>query len=100
MDKDVQRRLIAKFGTNIDLENPDLIGRLMAEINRDPVFDEKNYDKTYTEGYNKEGYDKANYSKYDKTAHEFERSIKEVISPELDRYIVDSLREKFRPADG
>lgn len=99
--EDVRRRLLARFGPSIDLEtNPELVNEIVAEIAREEPFGSINlasYDKTYTEGYNKEDYSRSAYTRYDRTddGHIWEEGQNALVLPELDRLVVDRLRQQF-----
>lgn len=99
MNEELRRRLVARFGPSINLEsNSSVIRELLDEIdflNPNIVADDQ-YDRTYTEGYNKEDYSKGSYSRYDKTNDEWDESIRERIQPELDKLVVEGLRSQFR----
>lgn len=96
LNSEFKRRLLAQFGTtNIEAKS-ELVAELLREIAleiENPRLDPNGYDKTYTEGYNKGDYSKANYSKYDKTNAPYEE-IMNVILPELERLVVEKLREQ------
>lgn len=102
MDEDLRKRLLARFGPTLDLEaRPEILSEILTEIGRES-FDPRvaGYQKTYTEGYNKEGYSRANYSRYDRTddlAALVNRELVEQIRPEFDSFIVDRLREQLQP---
>jgi hypothetical protein len=106
LDEALRRRLIAKYGTSIDLQSQSGV---LSEVLRD-VADQiqagalvdlgalQKYDKTYTEGYNREGYSRGSYTRYDRTDGDiYERIFEEVIAdvrPELDKLVIDKIRAK------
>jgi hypothetical protein len=88
--------IISKYGTKVDLAaDTELLKDVISEIQREgsvhfPTGDDQNYDKTYTESYNKEDYSKANYSRYDKTADgDLWDDIKKLVNPEVQRLIIE-----------
>jgi hypothetical protein len=105
LDETLRRRLIAKYGTSVDLQSQSGV---VSEVLRD-VADQiqadaldlavlQKYDKTYTEGYNREGYSRANYTRYDRTDGDmYIKIFEEVIAdvrPELDKLVIEKLRAK------
>ena len=109
LSEDLRRRLVAKYGTGVNLEaNSQVVSDLLKELASgigDVAIDPGTvmaYDKTYTEGYNKEDYSRGSYQRYDRTdGGIFEDIYENVVSeirPELDKLIIDKLRvsEKTR----
>jgi hypothetical protein len=110
LSEDLRRRLVAKYGTGVNLEASsqvvsDLLKDLASGFAGKVVFDPGSvmaYDKTYTEGYNKEDYSRSSYQRYDRTdggIYEdiFEKVFAE-IRPELDKLVIDKLRVSQRSA--
>jgi hypothetical protein len=96
LSNELRRRLISQFGATSFEGKSELVAELLREIALEidtPHLDPNGYDKTYTEGYNKGDYSKANYSRYDKTNAPYEE-IMRVILPELERLVVEKLREQ------
>lgn len=99
INENLRKRLIAKYGTELNLESrDDLLNELIKEISAEafiPIGLKDGYDKHYTEGYNKMDYSKSDYSRYDKT-NDFDFDImKEVISdirPELQKLLLEKIR--------
>jgi hypothetical protein len=103
----LRRSLVAKFGTAINFESePGVLTEILNEIANERInlggrFGGTNaaYDRTYTEGYNKEDYSKAEYNKYDKT-NNIENITREAIleiRPELDKLVLERIRAIKRP---
>jgi hypothetical protein len=104
LNEDLRRRLIAKYGTGVNLEAnsqvvSDLLKELASGIGDQAILDPGTvmaYDKTYTEGYNKEDYSRGSYQRYDRTdGGIFEDMYEDVLSnirPELDKMIIEKLR--------
>jgi hypothetical protein len=110
LSEDLRRRLVAKYGTDVNLEASsqvvsDLLRELASGLGEKVVFEPgavEAYDKTYTEGYNKEDYSRSSYIKYDRTDGGIYEDIFEnvfaEIRPELDKLIVEKLRVSGKSA--
>src|SRR4051794_16392999 len=114
LNEALRRRLVAKYGTNVNLEArsdvvADLLRNIADQLHVSAVQTSEyskskpsSYSRTYQQGYNKENYSRSEYSKYCKTsaggssAESFARLVAE-IRPELDKLIIEKLRaEKKR----
>lgn len=88
-----------KFGPTIDLRaKPEVLSQILDEIRGETKIDilRASYYKTYYRGYDKEGYDKT-YTQYDKTVDG--RTLADIagaIIPDLDRMLLEKLREQLR----
>jgi hypothetical protein len=112
LDDDLRKRLIAKFGTSVNLEagTPvvrELLAEIAAELAEGDNPPSPNYNKSYTEGYNKEGYMRADYNRYDKTYEKTEligyvdpQILVAELGPELERLISSILVERLRRSGG
>lgn len=103
LNEELRRRLVAKYGTNVNLDTSSravsaLLKELAADLLADPIGEAAaGYQKTYTEGYNREGYSRADYTRYDRTDGSIYEDLFDdlmtQIRPELDKLIVEKLRK-------
>jgi hypothetical protein len=108
LDQALLRRLALKYGPTINLESDsevltEILRQLAAEepAAEEPkpgeptekLVDLPSYDKTYTEGYNKENYSRSDYHRYDRTVSGAGLNDEGLnIVPDADVTIVDRLR--------
>jgi hypothetical protein len=109
LDESLRRRLIAKFGTTVNLESQSaVVSEMLHELATELRLPSgglggvDSYDKTYSEGYNKEDYSRGRYSRYDRTDGGIYEDIYDdlitAIRPELDKLVVARLRDRAASA--
>lgn len=100
LDPSLLKKIMEKYGNKIDLEaNSGILGDIVREVNGAIKFDPgivAGYDKTYSEGYNKEDYSRADYHRYDRTVDDFSK-IREIYKdPVVDKILLDRLRSNIK----
>jgi hypothetical protein len=86
-------KLREKYGDSVQLTSgTPLLHDILTELGHlDPIGPLAGYDKTYTEGYNKEDYSRGDYHRYDRTVDVYNDRIHE-IQPEIDKLILERLK--------